>query len=546
MVRISSDFFKTALQTAIILIFLCLRLLLDSNMSGLVWNEVDVLPLAKQFADPDWIDNDWYLNLETGYRYLFQVIFGWLIVHLGFLATSIIGRLVCYTLVAWGIVLLGQKLGLSLSYLLLATIAITYQGYLQGAIAGEWFVGGLEAKAVAYGLILLAIPLMLQRKYVLITLLLGLATSFHVLVGGWAFLTTLGWFCLHPKERLLKLKHKGWLLIIIYLIASAGAIPGSLQQLLSSPPLGNVSPSFIYVFLRLPHHLNPFAWHPLLWLRLIIYLTIWTGCMIYLKKKADEQGWKPEDYARFELSEFTFVSLIPFVAGIAIAFFDHQGTWLQYYPFRFGDMMLPLTTSLLLACTLKTKFSLQKPRLRLLLISLLGCILFTQVTFFSQQATTLRVRFAIASQDFPAQQQDVDPQWKLMSGWIHNHTAEDEVIISHPWKLANFTWMTERATIVKLKLFPQTKDAIVEYYQRLNDLSGGAVARIYFGDEELDQRKTVKAISAGFSRLNTSQVQQLMTKYESNYFLTNESHHLNLPIVHTQTPYILYGRSDTT
>ncbi|MGL5075030.1 MAG: DUF6798 domain-containing protein, partial [Waterburya sp.] len=73
MVSISSGFSKTVLQTVIVLIFLCLRLLLDSNMSGLVWNEVDVLPLAKQFVAPDWIPNDWYLNLETNYRALFQV-----------------------------------------------------------------------------------------------------------------------------------------------------------------------------------------------------------------------------------------------------------------------------------------------------------------------------------------------------------------------------------------------------------------------------------------------------------------------------------------
>ncbi|MEY2831096.1 MAG: hypothetical protein RLZZ574_354 [Cyanobacteriota bacterium] len=535
MVRISSDFSKTVLQTTIVLIFLCLRLLLDSNMSGLVWNEVDVLPLAKQFADPDWIHNDWYLNSATNYRYLFQVIFGWLIVRLGFLPTSIIGRLICYTLVAWGIVLLGQKLGLSLSYLLLATIAVTYQGSLQGAIAGEWFVGGLEAKAVAYGLILLAIPLMLKRKYVLMTLLLGLATSFHVLVGGWAFLTTLGWFCLRPQRRLLKLGKQGWLLPIIYLIASAGAIPGSLQQLLSSSPSGNISPSFIYVFLRLPHHLNPFAWHPLLWLRLIIYLVILTLCLVSLKKNVDVKGWQTEDQARFELAEFTLISLIPFVAGVAIAFFDHQGTWLQYYPFRFGDMMLPLATSLLLACNLE-KFSPQKLKLRLLLVACLSCILFVQSAFFTQQA--------IAVPTFPSKQQDVDPQWKLMSDWIRDYTAEDAIIISHPWKLANFTWMTERATIAKLKLFPQTKEAIIEYYERLNDLSGGAVAKIYFGDEELDQKKTVKAISAGFSNLNTAQVQELMTKYQSNYFLTDDSHHLDLPIVHTQAAYILYGRAD--
>ena len=534
MVRISSYFSKTALQTAIVLVFLSLRLLLDSNMSGSVWNEVDVLPLAKQFVEPDWIAKDWYLNLETNYRYLFQIIFGWSIVHLGFFATSIIGRLFCYTLVAWGLVLLGQKLGLNLTYLLLAIVVLTYQGYLQGAIAGEWFVGGLEAKAVAYGLILLAVPFMLSRRYLLMVSLLGLATSFHVLVGGWAFLAILGWFCLRPQKRLLKLGRHIWLLAVVYLATSVFAIPSTLQQLLTNAPSGDISPSFIYVFLRLPHHLNPFAWHPFLWLRLAVYLVIWILCTILLKKFADTQGWKCEDYARFELAELTAISLIPFFMGIAIAHFDSQGNWLQYYPFRFGDMMLPLATYLLLACTLQTRFSLHKYKYRLISLVLLGCILFTQMTFFSQSA--------IASQDFPTQQQDVDPQWKSMSNWIRDNTPKDAIVISHPWKLANFTWMTQRATVVKLKMFPQTKGAIVEYYQRLNDLSSGNLAKIYFGDEELDQVKTVKAISAGFSSLNTSQVQELMNKYQSDYFLTEIDHNLDLPIARIQAPYILYKR----
>jgi hypothetical protein len=536
MLRISSYFLnylaKTAIQTAVVLVFLSLRLLLDSNMSGSVWNEVDVLPLAKQFVDRDWISNDWYLNLETNYRHLFQIIFGWLIVHLGFLATSIIGRLFCYALIATGLVLLGQKLGLSLTYLLLATIALTYQGYLQGAIAGEWFVGGLEAKAVAYGLILIAIPLMLSRRYILMMLLLGSATSFHVLVGGWAFLTTLGWLCLRPQERLLKQGQGIWLLLGVYIVASSFAIPSAWQQLSAVDLPGDISPSFIYVFLRLPHHLNPFAWHPLLWLRLAIYIGIWVWCVTILKKLANAQGWQPVDYARLELTEFTLISLIPFAMGIAIAFFDHQGKWLQYYPCRFGDMMLPFTTYLLTACTLQTKFSLKKHRSISLI--LIGCILFTQITFFSQSA--------IASQNFPTQQQDVNPQWKLMSSWIKENTPQDAIFISHPWYLANFTWMTQRATVVKLKMFPQTKGAIVEYYQRLNDISGGKLAEIYFGDQKLDQVKTVKTISAGFSELNTSQVKALMDKYQSNYFLGDLKQNLDLRVVHTQTPYVLYSR----
>ena len=104
--------------------------------------------------------------------------------------------------------------------------------------------------------------------------------------------------------------------------------------------------------------------------------------------------------------------------------------------------------------------------------------------------------------------------------------------------------MTQRATVVKLKMFPQTQSAIVEYYERLNDLSGGALAKIYLGKEKLEQIKTVKAISQGFSSLNTSEVKELMSKYKSRYFLTDKSHRLDLPIVRTQAPYILYGISD--
>ena len=55
---------------------------------------------------------------------------------------------------------------------------------VQGIAANESIIGGLEAKAVAYGFVILAISLMLWNFYYSMALLLGLATSFHVLVGG--------------------------------------------------------------------------------------------------------------------------------------------------------------------------------------------------------------------------------------------------------------------------------------------------------------------------------------------------------------------------
>ena len=517
-------------QATVLTVFLSLRLLLVRNMDSSIWNEVDILPLAKHYADPSWVSQDWYLSQAGGYRFLFELTFGWLIVNFGFLATSIIGRLCCYSLVAIGLVLIGQQLRLSLPFLLLATIFFAGQGVAQGASAGEWIVGGLEAKAVAYGLILMAIALMLAGRYLGMALLLGLATSFHVLVGGWAFLTTLGWFCLRPSTRLSKLREIYPLLLLLYLAASAVALPSVVQQF-ASTPTDAIAPSYIYVFLRLSHHLNPFAWHWLVWTKLIISLLLFRATLVRIKRQADLQGWSETDFARLGLAEFALVSLIPSVCGLAIAPFDLQGHWLQYYPFRFADVILPLTTCLLIACVFEYRSLAGGKRLKSLVCIVLLVVFGAQTALFAQDLLLLR--------QFPSQQQEVDPQWKVMSEWIRSHTPEDAIIVSHPIELANFTWLTERSTIAKFKLFPQTQAQILEQYERLDDLSGHHLAA-YVKGGLVNKRETMQVLSAGFVQLSTSQAEALMNKYCASFFLTNVKHNLNLEVAYRYDPYILY------
>ncbi|AFZ36686.1 hypothetical protein Sta7437_3178 [Stanieria cyanosphaera PCC 7437] len=544
MLRIAPFFSKILWQIILITAVLSWRLLLELNLSGRGWNEVDVLPLAKQYADPAWIPQDWYLNQAAGYRLLFNNLAGWLIVNFGFLATSIIGRLICYCLVATGLVLIGQKLKLSLPFLILATICCTYLGYGQGAIAGEWFVGGLEAKAFAYGLILIAVAFMLRRRYLVMTLFLGLATSFHVLVGGWAFLTTLGWLCFRPSTRLSKLKEIGFLLLLIYCVTSVFAIPAVAQHLLESESTSastasiSFSPSFIYVFLRLAHHLNPLSWDIFSWIKLIIYLLLLRRSMMLLHSQKDQQEMTRVNVIRLELGEFALISLIPFLGGLAIALFDRQGNWLQYYPFRFGDVMLPIIACLLTACTLESYLSKSKKSLKRLVNRILIVILLIQTAIFIYQAVSL--------QQFPTVQQDVNPQWKAMSNWIREHTPKDAVIVSHPIELVNFSWLTERGTIAKVKLFPQTDQKILEYYQRIDDLSGSSSLEKYITQNKLNKRELMKFISDGFENLSTDQAKALMNKYQSQYFLTTLKQHLDLEVAYRYDPYILYHQSSSS
>ena len=99
-----------------VLVLVSIRLLLKANMA---WNEVDVLPLARQYVDQNWIAQDWYLNQPPGYRVLFQTIIDTLINYWGFLTTSIRVRLTSYALFPSGLVLIARKLGLNLLRLLL-------------------------------------------------------------------------------------------------------------------------------------------------------------------------------------------------------------------------------------------------------------------------------------------------------------------------------------------------------------------------------------------------------------------------------------------
>lgn len=496
-------------------------------------NEVDVLPLARQYADSTWIPADWYLNQPPGYRLPFFAVFGRLAISWGFLATSLIGRLLCYALISTGLVLLAQQLGISLPLLLLAVGLFLYVNPDQGAAAAEWIAKGLESKSLAYGFVLLAINLMLQRRYRWMALMLGLATSFHVLVGGWALLAVVGWLFLKRKNDFADIRYLGSILLI-YLTASVFAVESVLQQLLTATPTTAVKPSYIYVFLRLPHHLNPLSWHSDWWLIPLIYLLVLALSVWLLWRQRQSHKVSGQYSASMGLAEFTLITLIPFILGLVVAPFDSQGVFLQYYPFRLGAVMLPLNTCLLFACALEQTLS-SKARRSLLLVCilLLSWLCTTQSVSFQKQLRAL--------QQFPSKQQGVDPEWNAMCAWVSTHTPKNAVVVSSPVEFENFSWLAERATIAKFKLLPQTKAGIVAWYERLTDLSGNLVWPKLTSKKDI-RRQIRQRLSTGYNNLTTDQAEDLMSKYQADYFVTRTAHNMDLAIAYRNSLYVLYSK----
>jgi hypothetical protein len=364
-------------------------------------------------------------------------------------------------------------------------------------------------------------------------LLLGLATSFHVLVGGYAFLTVLGWLVLRRKTRLLNLREFG-LIILLYLAGSALAIQSVLEQLLLPKPTGALLPSFIYVFLRNPHHLNPLFWSSNFWVNLIAYLLIFAigASVIWLNRIDRLTGEFSEQYAaRIGLFELTLISLIPFVLGVAIAPFDSQGRFLQYYPFRFADIMLPLNACLLFACALQVSFRGNKARwvLAVCCSLLLTWIVIPQLDIFQSEFRELSL--------FPNEQQGVNPEWKDLCNWVRSNTPKEAIVVSPPVEFDNFTWLAERPIIAKYKLVAANN--IIEWYDRLRDLSGD-----FRGINHL--RSFGKQLSEGYNRLTTEQAEALMAQYQASYLVTRIEHRLELPVAYRNLSYVVYKNSLST
>jgi hypothetical protein len=147
-------------------------------------NEAHYLARMKHFWDPSWCAGDLFLESPDAHG-LFVWAFGWVTRWLSLTAIAWVGCVAAWTLLAWA----WQWLSWRVVPVPLVSVlgAALWVGLTENAhLAGEWVVGGVEAKCFAYVLVLIAIRAMVDRKWNQVWIALGLASAFHVLVGGWS------------------------------------------------------------------------------------------------------------------------------------------------------------------------------------------------------------------------------------------------------------------------------------------------------------------------------------------------------------------------
>jgi len=442
-----------------------LSLLLDSNLLS---NEADKLPLALRQVWPQWLPQDWYLAWPQSHQWVFQAIAGWPLRWLGFPLGSLLDRLLGYGLWSLGFTAVAVRLGL---WPVSSALALALFLPRQGLVAGEWMVGGAESKTWAYGLLLLAFALWCSgRRLKLAALLAGLACSFHALVGLYG---AAGLLLLELLRRV-RQPSPQWLSATPLLFAFAVGGFALLQPLVQQLHWGQSSAgglqagvpavSWIYVYLRLPHHLSPLGWPSAHWaaalaplLALLLTAALWSWIRRRRRAWFERAGLQPGVMAAF--GGWVLAAVALFALGLLVAPFDPQGRWLRFYPFRLADSLLPLLLALLLAAL--AQVLLARWQLGRWVACGLAVLLLMQAPAVSSGAVW-RPAEAFAA---PAQRQ-------ALNSAILRFTPSASVILTPPQGFQDLPWRLQRSPVVQFKLFPSQSEAIVQWYRRLVAASG--------------------------------------------------------------------------
>ena len=415
-------------------------------------NEPHYVFKALHYWRPDALPGDFFLQSRDAHVGFYALV-GWVTLFVSPTAAAWIGRFAAWTALAIGWQRLSRTLapkpGLAL---LSATLVVA--GHEWCHMAGEWVVGGFEAKPFAYAAALLAVSEFLRSRYLPAGLWLGASITLHVLVGGWTLVAL-------ALATLLERSLRGeWSRAAIVGVVAVGmSIVPSVWPALTinrgTDPTIVAEAQRIYVFERLRHHLVPDTFpaafherHALLW-------CVWIALVALRVGSSGLSRWRA----------IMLGTLVITLAGIVIraATFEQPelaASLLRYYWFRLSDALLPMGVALEIITRLdapRRSWSRGQHVLAAVALSLA----LAHVGWLVRQ----RVDPPAPRADKPGRV--IDPgDWRDACHWIAAHTPTDAVFLT-PRSSVSFRWYAARADVGTWKDIPQDATHVVEWWRRM-------------------------------------------------------------------------------
>jgi len=465
--------------TEVALVFLLFFLFAGGEPPGV--NESHYLCKAKHYWSPDWCRDDQFLNSADAHT-VFYWTFGWITKYVSLTTTAWIGRIIVWLLQAWA----WQRLSWSVvprPWFSLLSAGVFLACIRYGHMAGEWVIGDVEAKGIAYVFVFLGLDALVRARWHWVFPLLGVAAAFHVIVGGWAVVAAgMAWLILKYVSARPGLRTaEGDLPSLLSLLPSSAlglvfSLPGLLPCLLldQGTPHEIVSQGTVaYVYVRLNHHLVISRFPADYVARHLCLVAVWAA-LAWIRRK---------DPALVRLNLFALGAVLLMVVGVAIdqgllnASNELRARLLRFYWYRLSDSIVPVALSLMccrFAAGLSQSAS-KQPVEPTVWQQWCTVALVTLATLCIVDVRLDRVRL-----DAPEAQRRLDEtqlfsiaqrhrDWAVCCDWIMHRTDPYAIFIT-PRDQQTFKWYAQRAEVVTWKDCPQDARSIVEWLQRYEDV----------------------------------------------------------------------------
>ena len=527
-------------------------------------NEPYYLGKAIHYWNPDWGQGDFFLEESTDATHLvFYFTFGWLACWLPPTVLAWTGRVLTWALLAWA----WRRLSFAVvprqwCAILTAAVFVALLDWCH--FAGEWVIGGVEAKGFAYVFVLLGLEALVRDRWNRAWLLFGVASALHVLVGGWSAVAAgIAWVLL-GKER--PPMRSMWPAVLGgFLLSLPGLVPALLLN--RGTDLDTVGRAqVIYVYERLAHHLAPWVLPEYFWTRIA-----WFGAVAIVWFVL---SWTPAtDQAMRRLRAFVAGAIAIAAVGATIGPLQLYNEavaaeLLRFYWFRLSDVAVPLGVSLALVSmspfaprkNAKSPFA---PRKNALPPSktrpaMAWCLLLTAIAAAGTHLGLLAFRPISRP---PVAHRSIDPAYQLddFLDWqdICRQVAESDTIPRNarfltPMASQTFKWYSGRGEVANWKEIPQDAETIVVWWNRLGKIHGSrnfplpaSVARWRWWEQQWRAPPWQAAPATLPDERDTARVARWLIavgkEYEAGYVLTVAQPALPLPVVCRNDSYVVYS-----
>lgn len=432
-------------------------------------NEAVYLTKARHAADPSWGRGDFFLETPDAHG-VFYMLAGPLAAGLPLETAAWVGRWL-----GWGALAIGFRSAVGP---LLATgwgrivAAMVFSFAIRNTTAaGEWVIGGCEAKVFAWALVFGGLGAVGRGRCAAAIFQCGLAAAFHPIVGGWAGVAAAATWLVSRMGADAPEKHpdrpRGWAFWREVALVAGGALAAAAGVV---PALGlttgvddaiRAAATKIYVVERLSHHLLLRSFADGMVARHVLAIAVWWLLSRLLPPSA---AWR-------RIAVFTLAALGLSGVGVAISLLEPWApslaySLLRYYWFRLADVAVPFAlattfTAVVSDDALCRRMAGVTPAVirglvtAVLLVDLGGQSLHWPIPGRTGLVPRSDSKIAAAG-------------WADICDWIRDHTPAEACFLT-PRGAASFTWRTGRREVVCWKNSPQDAASLVEWRRRILD-----------------------------------------------------------------------------